>query len=149
MHYDVRCPSQKARMMDDVGTKSYVTVQRRGTRAGLQMSTEVADVINTFRMLAELPPDSLGAYVISMARSASDVLAVVLLQRECGVKVRPTRAPLWESQGRRAPDVPPCGSTHTPCTGCAPRGFRRARRTTCGWLPSLSRWTTWTTRRRP
>ena len=51
------------------------------------MTTEVADVINTFRMLAELPPDSLGAYVISMARSASDVLAVVLLQRECGVKV--------------------------------------------------------------
>ena len=51
------------------------------------MSVEVADVINTFRMLAELPPDSLGAYVISMARSASDVLAVVLLQRECGVKV--------------------------------------------------------------
>ena len=52
------------------------------------MTVEVADVINTFRMLAELPPDSLGAYVISMARSASDVLAVVLLQRECGVKVR-------------------------------------------------------------
>jgi Phosphoenolpyruvate carboxylase len=44
-------------------------------------------VLSTFRMLAELPPDSLGAYVISMARSASDVLAVVLLQRECGVKV--------------------------------------------------------------
>ena len=55
--------------------------------AGLQMSTEVADVVNTFKMLAELPTDSLGAYVISMARSASDVLAVVLLQRECGVKV--------------------------------------------------------------
>ena len=51
------------------------------------MSTEVADVVNTFKMLAELPTDSLGAYVISMARSASDVLAVVLLQRECGVKV--------------------------------------------------------------
>jgi phosphoenolpyruvate carboxylase len=54
------------------------------------MSTEVADVVNTFKMLAELPTDSLGAYVISMARSASDVLAVVLLQRECGVKVRVT-----------------------------------------------------------
>jgi len=37
-------------------------------------------VINTFRTIAQLPPDSLGAYVISMARSASDVLAVVLLQ---------------------------------------------------------------------
>ncbi len=47
---------------------------------GIQASTEEMDVINTFRTLAELPPDSLGAYVISMARAASDVLAVVLLQ---------------------------------------------------------------------
>ena len=64
------------------------------------MSTEVADVVNTFKMLAELPTDSLGAYVISMARSASDVLAVVLLQRECGVKVRKAcykRAPAWRA----------------------------------------------------
>jgi phosphoenolpyruvate carboxylase len=38
------------------------------------------------RVLSELPPDSLGAYIISMARTASDVLAVVLLQRECGIK---------------------------------------------------------------
>lgn len=54
---------------------------------GLKMSNEVADVVNTFRIIAELPADSMGAYVISMARSASDVLAVVLLQRECGVTV--------------------------------------------------------------
>lgn len=54
---------------------------------GLKMSNEVADVVNTFRIIAELPADSMGAYVISMARSASDVLAVVLLQRECGVSV--------------------------------------------------------------
>lgn len=46
----------------------------------LQTSAEQTDVINTFRVIAQLPPDSLGAYVISMARSASDVLAVVLLQ---------------------------------------------------------------------
>ena len=31
-------------------------------------------------MLSELPSNSLGAYVISMAKTASDVLAVVLLQ---------------------------------------------------------------------
>ena len=37
-------------------------------------------MLSTFRILAELPPDSLGAYVISMAHTASDVLAVVLLQ---------------------------------------------------------------------
>ena len=47
---------------------------------GLQCTPEVAEVLSTFRILAELPPDSLGAYVISMAHTASDVLAVVLLQ---------------------------------------------------------------------
>jgi len=53
----------------------------------LPKSPEVAEAINTFRALADIvveSPDSLGAYIISMATSASDVLAVVLLQRECG-----------------------------------------------------------------
>lgn len=49
----------------------------------LEFTPEVADVINTFRTLANLPPDSLAAYVISMAHTASDVLAVVLLQARC------------------------------------------------------------------
>ena len=59
----------------------------------LQTSAEQADVINTFRVVAQLPPDSLGAYVISMARSASDVLAVVLLQvySQSGIKTKPDR----------------------------------------------------------
>jgi phosphoenolpyruvate carboxylase len=35
-------------------------------------------------MLAQLPNDSLGAYIISMSHTASDVLAVVLMQKECG-----------------------------------------------------------------
>ncbi len=50
----------------------------------LPASAEVEDVIGTYRMLAELPPRSMSAYVISMAHTASDVLAVVLLQKECG-----------------------------------------------------------------
>ena len=57
---------------------------------GLQCTPEVAEVLSTFRILAELPPDSLGAYVISMAHTASDVLAVVLLQ----VQPRPAHAAL-------------------------------------------------------
>ena len=40
--------------------------------------------MGTFRMLAQLPSDSMGAYIISMSHTASDVLAVVLLQKECG-----------------------------------------------------------------
>lgn len=63
----------------------------------LHTSAEQADVLNTFRVIAQLPPDSLGAYVISMARSASDVLAVVLLQRECGVTDTLRVAPLFET----------------------------------------------------
>ena len=47
---------------------------------GMETTPDQTDVINTFRTLAQLPPDSLAAYVISMAHTASDVLAVVLLQ---------------------------------------------------------------------
>ena len=53
----------------------------------LECSAEVREVLDTFKMIAHLQkvtPGSLGTYVISMATVASDVLAVVLLQRECG-----------------------------------------------------------------
>ena len=55
--------------------------------SGSSPSSPRTHLLPPLRILAELPSDSLGAYVISMARTASDVLAVVLLQRECGVKV--------------------------------------------------------------
>nr|GEW02323.1 phosphoenolpyruvate carboxylase 4 [Tanacetum cinerariifolium] len=48
----------------------------------IEVSSEVKEVLDTFRVSAELGSDSLGAYVISMASSASDVLAVELLQKE-------------------------------------------------------------------
>jgi len=65
--------------------------------SGMQASADVQEVIHTMRVLAEIPKDSLGAYVISMARTASDVLAVVLLQRECGVKDFLRVVPLFET----------------------------------------------------
>lgn len=49
----------------------------------LPMNDEVRDVLETLRVVAELPSDSFGAYVISMATAPSDVLIVELLQREC------------------------------------------------------------------
>jgi phosphoenolpyruvate carboxylase len=56
----------------------------------------VRDVLDTFRTAAALPPDSLGAYVITMASRASDVLAVELLQKLAGYR-RPQRVvPLFE-----------------------------------------------------
>ncbi len=63
----------------------------------LEASPEVQDVFDTFRMLARLPSGSLGAYIITMASYASDVLAVELLQREAGIE-RPLRVvPLVET----------------------------------------------------
>jgi phosphoenolpyruvate carboxylase len=65
--------------------------------ADLPASEEVREVLDTFGMLATLPADSLGAYVISMAHNASDVLAVELLQKEAGV-AQPLRVvPLFET----------------------------------------------------
>ncbi|GAB4814757.1 hypothetical protein N2152v2_001803 [Parachlorella kessleri] len=63
----------------------------------LPASAEVEDVLGTFRMLATLPPRSLGAYIISMAHTASDVLAVILLQKECGVDPYLRVVPLFET----------------------------------------------------
>jgi phosphoenolpyruvate carboxylase len=57
----------------------------------------VPEVMETFRTIARLPASSLGAYVITMASRASDVLAVLALQRAAGVE-RPLRVvPLFET----------------------------------------------------
>ncbi|KAL5055081.1 hypothetical protein RYX36_035763 [Vicia faba] len=62
----------------------------------LPKTEEIADVLDTFHVIAELPSDSFGAYIISMATAPSDVLAVELLQRECGVKQPLRVVPLFE-----------------------------------------------------
>lgn len=53
----------------------------------IEVSSEVKEVLDTFRVSAELGSDSLGAYVISMASNASDVLAVELLQKDARLAV--------------------------------------------------------------
>ena len=58
---------------------------------------DVQEVLATFDVAARLHPESLGAYVISFATRASDVLAVELLQKESRVP-RPLRVvPLFET----------------------------------------------------
>jgi phosphoenolpyruvate carboxylase len=60
-------------------------------------SPTVIDTLEIFQMIADQHPDSLGAYVISQATTASDVLAVLLLQLDAGVK-KPLRVvPLFET----------------------------------------------------
>nr|AJD81368.1 phosphoenolpyruvate carboxylase isoform 2 [Egeria densa] len=62
----------------------------------LPKTEEVADVLGTFQVISELPSDSFGAYIISMATATSDVLAVELLQREYRVKNPLRVVPLFE-----------------------------------------------------
>ena len=57
-------------------------------------SGEVADTLQTFESIAELHPESLGAYIVSMTRTPSDVLAVAYLQRLAGARLR--IVPLFE-----------------------------------------------------
>ncbi|MCO5563063.1 hypothetical protein L7F22_016699 [Adiantum nelumboides] len=62
----------------------------------LPVIDEVAEVLNTFKVVVELPHDCFGAYIISMATTPSDVLVVELLQRECHI-AKPLRVvPLFE-----------------------------------------------------
>lgn len=63
----------------------------------LEASDEVREVLEAFAVAAEVGVEARGAYVISMARAPSDVLAVELLQREAGVTPRMRVVPLFET----------------------------------------------------
>lgn len=62
-----------------------------------ECSDEVAEVLATCRVIAEQGSEGLGAYVISMARAPSDVLAVMLLQKIAGVSEPMRVVPLFET----------------------------------------------------
>ncbi len=59
-------------------------------------STPVQIVLDTFRMIARQNPEYLGAYIISMATCASDVLAVAVLQKACSIQKPQRIVPLFE-----------------------------------------------------
>ena len=58
---------------------------------------DVQEIFATMRTLAEQPTESLGAYIISMAEYPSDVLAVLLLQKEAGIEHPLRIVPLFET----------------------------------------------------
>ena len=49
------------------------------------------EVLDTFTVAASLGRSALGAYVISMASQPSDILAVVLMQKEARLQASATR----------------------------------------------------------
>ncbi|XP_057424191.1 phosphoenolpyruvate carboxylase 4-like [Lotus japonicus] len=71
---------------DEEKKLDFLTRELKGKRplvpVSIEVPADVKEVLDTFRIAAELGSDSLGAYVISMASNASDVLAVELLQKD-------------------------------------------------------------------
>lgn len=60
-------------------------------------SEEVREVLDTCKVVARQPASALGSYVISMASSPSDVLSVILLLKEAGIKHNMRVVPLFET----------------------------------------------------
>jgi phosphoenolpyruvate carboxylase len=60
-------------------------------------SAEVQEVLDTCKVVAQTDPNSLGIYIISMARQPSDVLSVQLLLKESGCNFKIPVAPLFET----------------------------------------------------
>ena len=58
---------------------------------------ENKEVWATFRTLSKEPSECLGAYVISMTTSASDILSVMFLQKEANIENRLRVVPLFET----------------------------------------------------
>ncbi|RBP33889.1 phosphoenolpyruvate carboxylase type 1 [Marinobacter pelagius] len=70
-------------------------------------SDNVREVLATCEVVAAQTPEALGSYVISMASKPSDVLSVILLLREAGMKFPMRVVPLFETLDdlRGAPDA--------------------------------------------
>ena len=116
----------------------------------MPMNPRVKEVFLTFRAAAIASEQSLGAYVISMATKASDVLAVELLKREAAIAVslsslcKPSWRAFDDQVGLVCCLLPPCGCA-PPCRLLG-RQERRSVRSTysrCGSCPSLKHWLIW------
>ncbi|MFP1770046.1 phosphoenolpyruvate carboxylase [Lonsdalea quercina] len=62
-----------------------------------QPSPETQEVLDTCQVIAQTPQNAIASYVISMARTPSDVLAVHLLLKEAGCPYTLPVAPLFET----------------------------------------------------
>lgn len=71
------------------------------------VSADSKEVIDTCKVIANQPKESLSHYIISMAKQPSDVLAVALILKECGMTWDMPIVPLFETLDDldRAPSV--------------------------------------------
>jgi phosphoenolpyruvate carboxylase len=83
---------------DEDRRQAYLTQALREPRSivppDLAPDAEVREVLDTFKVAAEIHPESLSAYVVSMAQAPSDVLAVEALQAASPARLRVV--PLFE-----------------------------------------------------
>jgi len=83
---------------DEPQRRAYLSAALRGAAPLVPLDfaadADVMDVVATFRLAGQLHPESLGAYVISMAQAPSDVLAVEAFQAHSKHRLR--IVPLFE-----------------------------------------------------
>ena len=77
-------------------TKEYKS-KRPLIPTSISLDKEDKETWVTFKMISESSRECLGAYVISMASNVSDILAVLLLQKEAGIKSCLRIVPLFET----------------------------------------------------
>ncbi len=62
-----------------------------------QPEPAIEETLRTFRLIAAQNAEGIASYVISMAKNPSDVLAVVLMLRKCGLERKLPIVPLFET----------------------------------------------------
>ena len=77
--------------------KSHLGIKKNYLNKFKFKNKENKEVWSTFKILASEPYECLGAYVISMTTSASDILSVSFLQKEANIKKRLRVVPLFET----------------------------------------------------
>ncbi|MDC2969932.1 phosphoenolpyruvate carboxylase [Candidatus Pelagibacter sp.] len=77
--------------------KKLILNKNKFIKDSILKNKENKEVWSTFKTLSNEPPECLGAYVISMTNSASDILAVNFLQKEAKIKDKLRVVPLFET----------------------------------------------------
>jgi phosphoenolpyruvate carboxylase len=106
-HFDVMCELTKYlgfgdyAEWDESRRQEFLLEQLKGRRPLIprdwDCSSDVAEVLATCKVVANEPASAFGSYVISMASQPSDILTVILLLREMGMRRAMRVVPLFET----------------------------------------------------